>query len=191
MELPIGRRAFLRVGGVTAAMLALSRLRPSPLALAATPAADATLRVLDPTDARILAAIAERMTFTGDPAMPRFADTGGLLTIDTALRQLPADVAQQLSWALRLFEYAPPLLVGKLSTYTGFTPEWQDVYLSDWEHSRFHVRRVAFQAFKNLSFLGYYAQPSTWPGIKYQGPWVPLPRIVVDQDGWLAREPRT
>ena len=33
------------------------------------------------------------MTFTGDPSMPRFADTAGLQTIDTALLQLPPERA--------------------------------------------------------------------------------------------------
>jgi hypothetical protein len=184
---PIGRRTFLWTAGMSAGLLTLSRLRVVPSALATEPTGAAALRVLGPSDARILAAIADRMTDTGEASMPRFADTAALQTIDTALRQLPPDVTQQLSWALWLFEYAPPLLIGKLSTFTGFTPEWQDVYLTTWEQSRFQLRRVAFQALKNLSFLGYYAQDATWKGIHYQGPWVPGPRLRIDDDGWLVR----
>ncbi len=36
--------------------------------------------------------------------------------------------------------------------------------------SRFGVRRLAFLALRNLSLLGYYAQPETWPMIGYRGP---------------------
>jgi hypothetical protein len=178
----VTRRGLLRVGGISAALLTVSRLRALP-ALAATgqASADATLRVLSPDDARILSAIAGRITFTGEPSMPRFADTAGLQVIDGALRQLPPAVAQQVSWGLWLFEYGPPIWIGKLSTFTGLSDEWQDAYIAGWAESRFQMRRTAFQAFKNLSMLGYYSQDATWPAIHYQGPWVPRPRRVLPE----------
>lgn len=163
-------------------MLALSRVRAMPARAQATPPATPAmpLRVLSPRDARILGAIGDRMTFTGDANVPRFADTAAMQTIDTALLQLPPDVPQQLSYALLLVEYGPPLFVGKPSTFTGMTSEWQDAYLQGWADSRFHTRRIAFQAFKNLTMLGYYAQDTTWPAIHYEGPWAPKPRRVVE-----------
>jgi hypothetical protein len=164
---------------MSAALLALSRLRLAPAIALSDAPASAELRVLGRRDARILSAIAERMTFTGDPAMPPFGDTAGLQTIDAALRQLPPDVPQQLSYALVLFEYGPPLFAGKLATFTMLTPAWQDLYLDGWADSRFQSRRIAFQAFKNLSMLGYYSQDATWAAIHYQGPWVPRPRRVL------------
>jgi hypothetical protein len=179
----LSRRGFLRAGGMTAALLAVARLRAVPALGASAPqAADAALQVLSPTDARVLSAIAARITFTGDASMPRFADTAGLQVIDGALRQLPADVAQQLSWALLLFEYGPPLWIGKLSAFTGLSDEWQDAYITSWADSRFQTCRIAFQAFKNLSMLGYYSQDATWPAIHYGGPWAPKPRRVI-RDG--------
>ena len=179
LDSPLSRRGFLRMSG---GLLALSRLRALPAAAqAVTPAAGAALRVLSPRDARILSAIAERMTFTGDPDMPRFGDTPALRSIDTALLQLPPEVPQQLSYALLLFEYAPPLFLGRASTYTGLAPQWQDLYLDGWAGSRFHTCRLAFQAFKNLSMLGYYSQDATWPAIHYTGPWAPKPpRVIAD-----------
>lgn len=164
---------------MSTALLALSRLRAMPAAAQPAAPAGETLRVLSPRDARILGAIAERITFTGDADMPRFGDTAALQTIDTALLQLPQDVPQQLSFALLLFEYGPPLFIGKPSSFSGLTPQWQDLYLDGWEQSRFHTRRVAFQAVKNLSMLGYYAQDATWPAIHYAGPWAPKPRRVI------------
>jgi hypothetical protein len=179
LDVRLSRRAVLRAGGTSAALLALSRLRAVPVAAQTTAPPAGTLRVLGPRDARILSAVADRMTFTGDPDMPRFADTAALQTIDAALLQLPPDVPQQLSYALVLFEYGPPLFIGKLATFGGLSPEWQDLYLAGWADSRFHIRRIAFQAFKNLAMLGYYAQDATWPAIHYQGPWAPKPRRVV------------
>lgn len=173
----LDRRTFLRAGGFSAAMLALGRLRAGAMPGAA--AAPAGLRVLSPDDARILAAVAERMTFTGDPAMPRFAQTDGLHTIDVALRQMPPEVTEQLSWALWLVEVSPPLTIGRLARFTGLDAEWQDIALSGWAESRFQIRRIVFQALKNLAMLGYYAQDATWAGIRYGGPWAPRPRRVV------------
>jgi hypothetical protein len=168
MRIELGRRRFLQLGG----LLLLGRLRALPAA--AAPAAG--LRVLAAGDAAILAAIGARMTRTGDPAMPAFADTDALRTIDTALRVLPPDVPAQLSWALWLFEWGPPLFVGQPARFTRLPPDWQDAYLAGWAESRFHTRRIAFQAVKNLTMLGYYAQDATWPGIHYGGPWAPRPR---------------
>jgi hypothetical protein len=178
----VTRRRFLHLAGFSAAMLAVSRVRALPAALAAEVAGAAPgLSVLSPNDARILAAIAERMTYTGDPSMPRFSATGGLRTIDLALRQLPPDVPQQLSWGLWMFEYAPPLFIGKPARFTGMNEHWQDVYLTDWADSSLQTRRMLFQALKNLSMLGYYAQDATWGGIHYTGPVVVRPLRVLPQ----------
>jgi hypothetical protein len=174
------RRGFLQLAGFSAAMLALSRLRALPAALATEVGGDAgELSVLSPSDARILAAVAERITYTGDPAMPRFSATAGLRTVDVALRQLPPDIPQQLSWGLWMFEYAPPLFIGKLARFTGLNEHWQDAYLAGWAESSLQTRRMLFQALKNLSMLGYYAQDATWAGIHYSGPVVVRPRRVL------------
>lgn len=175
----IGRRTFIRATGFSTALLTVSQLRLAPPSLRAT--AEATgLRALSPGDARILAAIAERMVFTGDPEMPRFRDTGGLRTIDTALLQLPPDVRQQLHWGLLLFQYAPPIFLAGFSTFTDLSEPAQDAYLRQWEQSRLRTLRLAFRAFKNLAMLGYYSQDVTWKGIHYHGPWVPRPRRAID-----------
>jgi hypothetical protein len=165
---------------MSAALLALSRLRAAPGAAQEAVPAGAALRVLTARDVRIFTPLADRLTFTGEPDMPRFADTAALATVDTALLQLPPDVARQLSWGLVVFEYGPPLFLGQPSTFTGLSPEWQDLYIDGWAQSRFHTRRIAFQAFKNLAMLGYYAQDATWPAIHYGGPWAPKPRRVVE-----------
>src|SRR5262245_40871178 len=100
---------------MSAGLMAIARLRPLTSAPAALAVEPGTVRVLSPSDARILAAVAERMVATGDPTMPRFGDTAGLQTIDTALLQLPASTHEQLHWALLLFQYGPPVFAIGLS----------------------------------------------------------------------------
>jgi hypothetical protein len=157
---------------MSAGLLTLSKLRPVAPAAALAASTDAGLEVLSTGDARTLSAIAERMVFTGDPGMPRFSETSGVRIIDHAMKYLDDDVTQQLHWALLLFEYAPPLFAGRLSTFTGLDATAQDAYIAGWADSRFTLRRIAFQALKNLSYLGYYADDATWQGIHYDGPWV-------------------
>jgi len=185
LDRPIARRTLFRAAGLSAGWFTISRLR-LPAALAETSSGFAeqkSLRALSATDARILGAIADRITFTVDPSMPRFADTPGLTTIDTALLQLPRDTVTQLHYALLLFEYGPPLFAWRLSIFTNLSDEAKDRYLEGWEQSDSDLRRLAFRAVKNLALLGYYAQDSTWPGIHYQGPWVPRPRRLVTGAG--------
>jgi hypothetical protein len=175
----IGRRTLLGLVGMSAGLVAVARVRP-PLGSSVALAADEGFQVLRPDDARVLGAIAERMVFTGDPNMPLFRDTGGLRTIDHALRQLPEATRGQLSWALLIFQYAPPLFGAGLATFTGLSEENQDAYLRQWEHSGLETLGIAFRAFKNLCMLGYYAHDATWKSIHYDGPWVPRPRRVAE-----------
>jgi hypothetical protein len=158
---------------MSAGLVAVSQLRlPMPVSASGEPA----LHILSPTEARIFASVADRITFTGDPGMPRFGATSGLRAVDTALRQLDADTAGQFRGALTLFQYGPPFAGVALSTFTNLKEADQDAYLRLWEHSRFETPRLAFHAFKNLAMLGYYADDSTWKGINYGGPWAPRPR---------------
>jgi len=143
------------------------------------PPPDGELRVLSPRDAAIFAAVAARMTDTGDPRMPRFADTPALLTVDRALLHLDEDQQRQLGIALKLFEYGPPLFDFRFARFTELAPEEQDAHVAGWRDSRFETRRLAYRAMKNLSFLGYYSQDATWAGIHYLGPVIPRPRREV------------
>jgi hypothetical protein len=167
----LSRRRFLQLGGFSAAMLALARMRA-----AAGQESGAPLRVLTPRDAAILTAIAARITDTGDAAMPRFADTPALLTVDRSLLYLDEGVRRQLHAALLLFEYGPMLFDWHFARFTELAPARQDAHIAGWRDSRFETRRLAYRAMKNLAFLGYYSQDDTWKGIHYLGPVLPLPR---------------
>jgi hypothetical protein len=177
----LSRRSFLRWTTVSASLLAVSRLRLAPaLAAASTPAAGVC--VLTPQQAEILTAIVERMVYTGSPEMPAVGETRAMETIDQALRQLDPDVQSQLSWLITLFQWGPPLFQFKLHRFTGLSPQDQDAYIRDWATSGVETRRLAFQALKNLSVLGYYSQDATWKGIHYDGPWAPRPRRVTSDE---------
>lgn len=104
--------------------------------------------------------------------MPRFGETPALATIDRALSQVDTEVRRQLRWLLWGFEWGPPVFALRLTTFTRMSPEAQDEYLQGWATSRSQLRLLGFRALKNLSMLGYYAQPSTWPAIHYDGPWL-------------------
>jgi hypothetical protein len=170
----LSRRAFLRYSGITAGLLALARLRP-PAACAASTVSAAGVQVLTPRDAQIMTAMGERLTFTGDSAMPRFADTHAIATIDRSVLQLDPRTQAQLRWLLRIFEYGPFFLQLEFTTFTAMPPPKQDAYLDGWANGG-EGRRLAFRAVKNLAMLGYYSQDDTWKGIHYDGPWLPRPR---------------
>ncbi|MBI3785407.1 MAG: gluconate 2-dehydrogenase subunit 3 family protein [Deltaproteobacteria bacterium] len=169
----------MRYTAVSGGLLALSRLRVAPVLAAESAESHAGLQVLTAHEATIFTAIVERMVASDDPAMPKVRDTPAVETIDQALLQLDADQQYQLKWLLRIFQWAPPLLMLRLSTFTGLAASEQDEYIRGWATSPRDLRRLAFRALKNLSMLGYYSQDATWPALHYPGPWVPRPRRVV------------
>jgi len=165
----LSRRALLRGAALAAGFVTVSRLRLPP---AAAEIQGAPLTVLSATEAATMAAIAERMVFSGAPDLPRFRDTPGLATIERALLQVDADVRSQVRWLLWGFEWGPPVFAYSLTTFTRMPAAEQDDYLRGWAGSSSQLRLLAFRALKNLSMLGYYAQPSTWAAIHYDGPWL-------------------
>lgn len=177
----LSRRSFLQSTALVSGWLAVSRL---PLATATAAEAVATdgLQVLTPAEAEVLAAVGERIAFTGDPAMPAFHETAALKTIDQALRMVDDNIREQIGWLLWLFDYGPPVFSFRFARFTSLSPEEQDEYIRGWALSRLGVRRIGFQALKNLVMLGYYSQDATWKGIHYRGPWVPRPRRVIGQE---------
>lgn len=174
--LALSRRDLLRGTALAAGFAALGRLRlPAAAAVAAAPETPAGLMVLSPYEAGIMTAIGDRMVYSPDPALPRFRDTGAVATIDRALAQLDEGLRQQARWLLWAFEWGPPVFAATLSTFSRLPAAAQDAYLNGWATSPRQLRILAFRALKNLSMLGYYAQPSTWRAIGYDGPWLARP----------------
>jgi hypothetical protein len=178
----LSRRSFLRYAALSSGLLTLSRLRVAP-AMAAPPVTPRPgLQVLTPDEAEIFTVVVERMVASDDAAMPKVRDTQSIAAIDHALAQLDPSLQSQVRWLLRIIQWGPPLLMLRLSSFTGLTAAEQDEYLRGWATSRRDLRRLAFRALKNLSMLGYYSQDATWPALHYPGPWLPRPRRIVKAD---------
>ncbi len=161
------RRGFLRLAAASASFGALAGLRALPAAAAGTAPAGA---FFDARQTGILTEIAERMVETGDPAMPRLRDTSAIAAIDRTCRALDPALTSLLPVALLLFEWGPILIDWRIRRFTQLSDAEKDAHLAGWMNSRFEVRRMAFFALRNLSFLGYYSQDATWSGIGYAGP---------------------
>ena len=161
------RRGFLRLAGSSAALVALSQLRPlAPRALAD----DAGARFFDATETEILTQVMERVVDSGRADAPRVRDTGAVAAVDTLCRSLDPAVTEPLPLLLRLFEYGPFLFDLTFSRFTRMTDAEKDASLRAWMTSRIALRRVGFTALRNLCFVGWYGQEATWPLIGYRGP---------------------
>ena len=162
----MNRRAFLRLSGLTPALVMLQQL---PFAAAATQGNPASLR-LDPDDARVLMAIVERMTETGTRDAPAPSEIGTLSAIEGILSRLDADLVQALRFALRMVEWWPVVLEGQFQRFSKLSPEAQIQSLEGWRSSGIEIRRAVFAALRNLALLAYWSRPETWPLIGYGGP---------------------
>jgi hypothetical protein len=164
------RRGFLRLAAASASLTALAQLRALP-APAASPPDRAEARFFDTTQTEILTQIAERMVDSGEVGAPLRA-TGAIATIDRTCRQLDPAVTSLLPTVLQLFEYGPFFFDWSFRRFTRLSDAEKDASLTGWMTSRFKLRRQAFRALRNLSILGYYSQPESWPLIGYAGPLV-------------------
>jgi hypothetical protein len=163
------RRGFLGLAGTAAAMAALAQLRAVPPASAA-PVRDPGPRFFDDAETAILRQVMERVVDTGLAEAPRVADTRAVEALDILCAQLDPELSRPLPLLLRAFEYGPLVLDFAFSRFTQMTDAEKDASLTAWMTSRFHLRRLAFFALRNLCFLGYYSQDETWPLIDYGGP---------------------
>jgi hypothetical protein len=117
----------------------------------------------------------ERMLETGLPEAPRVGDTRAVEAVDGLCSQLDPELSSPLPLLLRAFEYGPLVLDLSFSRFTHMSDSEKDASLTAWMTSRFHIRRLAFFALRNLCLLGYYSQEETWPLIGYGG------RLIKDE----------
>jgi hypothetical protein len=160
------RRGFLRLAGTSASLAALAQLRALPAAGVTAPGGE----FFTPAETEVLTQVVERLVASDDPAAPKVRETDTLATLDRVCSGLDASATDPLPWLLRAVEFGPILFDWTLSRFTRLDADAQDASLRGWMTSRLTLRRQGFQALRNLAFLGYYAQPATWPGIGYAGP---------------------
>jgi hypothetical protein len=161
------RRGFLRLAGAAASFSALSQLRAVPAAAIQAPRG---ARFFSPSEQEILTQVVERMIDSDQPGAPRVRDTDTVATIDALCGSLDPSITQPLPLLLHAVDYAPFVFDLTFQRFTRMTPSEQDASLEAWMRSRLALRRQAFMALRNLSFLGYYSQEETWPLIGYAGP---------------------
>ena len=119
------------------------------------------------TKRRVLESLADRMIAAEEPGVtPR--DLGVAAGIENYLSTLPAHLQRDLGRLILLFEYLPPLIIFRLSTFSRLEPSGQDIYIEAWGTSRFGMLRTGFRVLKNLCVSAYYQNPASWNAIGYK-----------------------
>ena len=71
---------------------------------------------------------------------------------------------------MRAVDWGPYLFDWRFARFRELDDAGKDASLRGWMTSSLALRRLAFQALKNLSMLGWYSQDASWASIGYQGP---------------------
>ena len=84
-----------------------------------------------------------------------------IIAIDAFVQQLPKALRKQLRFGLHLFQWGPPLFIGKPRRFTQLVPRDAVQYIEGWAKSRFRVRRRLFRGLRDIAFLGFYSNQSS------------------------------
>jgi hypothetical protein len=160
------RRGFLSLAATSAALAALARL---PAARALSPGASEAA-FFSEREREILTGVVERMVATGEPDAPTVGETRAIEVIDRICADLDPEISGVLPTLLRLVEWGPALFDLEFARFSKMSDAEKDASLRAWMTSRLGIRRRAFYALRNLSYLGYYSQEPTWGLIGYLGP---------------------
>ena len=80
-----------------------------------------------------------------------------VITIDGFVQQLPKPLRTRIRLGIHLFQWSPPLFIGKLRLFTHLDPSDAVNYIESWARSRIGIRRQLFRGLRDLAFLGYYS----------------------------------
>ncbi len=80
-----------------------------------------------------------------------------IIVIDAFVQHLPKALRKQLRFGLHLFQWGPPLFIGKPCRFTQLVPRDAVKYIESWAKSRFKVRRRLFRGLRDIAFLGFYS----------------------------------
>ncbi len=169
----VSRRGFLKRTLIGGAGLTLAGA--IPLALRRTllrPAPAEPLRLFDPAEYSVLAAVADRIVPRTAADQPTAAEIGVAQKADLLLSRADPDTQRDFKQLLGLFDSALAafLLDGRTRPFTRLSPEDQDRALVDWRDSRLALRRSGFQALERLCAALYYADPRSYSTVGYPGP---------------------
>lgn len=103
--------------------------------------------------------------------------------MDRELHAVGEPVRGDMKTVLNLIQHAT-LLGGHGRRFTALSPAERLAYLQTWAHSRFDLRRAAYQALKGFVVYFAYIQESTRVLTHFEGTWpergVPIPAYPVD-----------
>jgi len=168
------RRDFLKVGTAGALILATARLGrgqgvPDPSGESRSGA------VLDAGANDVLAAVVPVILAGALPAEQsarsrRIAAT--MEGVSKAVAGLPAHARADLRSLFALLGFGPTrwLLAGVRQPWRAARETEVAAFLERWRTSGWALKEQAYQAFHELVFAAYYADPDSWPDIGYPGP---------------------
>jgi len=165
LQLDLSRRELLRTGFAGALLVAFGALLPSGCQTYSPIARP--LKFLSRKEFAVVTRAAVRILGLPDE---RGDEIGGF--IDALLADFPPTTQSQARLMLRVVEHGTHLFDLKPKRFTRLSSSDQDAYLRGWMESSLGARRIVFRALKTLAALGYYAQPSSWEAIGYDGPWL-------------------
>ncbi len=130
-------------------------------------------RLLRPTEAAIVAALAERLLDPGDAEGAAPPDLEQVARwFDTFLRFTHPEVQRDLRALLAAFDGVGPLAIAVSGRFVNLPASEQSRVLRRWERGP-HPMRMGFNALKQLAYMAHYGHDATWPAIGYDGPIVP------------------
>jgi len=163
----LDRRGFLRATAGGAAAIAAASLVPAGCARDYPQAEQdgATLVALTPKQYATARAAAEAVL----PGVP--VDPGTVAAaIDAELARVGEPIRTDLSTVLTLIEHLTPL-GGYARPFTALPAADRLDYLDTWAHSRFALRRAAYQALQGFVRYFAYIEDATRPLTGFEGPW--------------------
>lgn len=125
-------------------------------------------RVFTLSEARTLKAVVKRMVGADEGDLDDEHVGSALAVMDAYVAALPSSLQGRLRSAIRLFESAPLVFIGRPARFSRLSPSSQDAYIRTWAGSRFSLRRLVFRSLRDLALMGYYGQPSPRKSIGYR-----------------------
>jgi hypothetical protein len=168
------RREFLKVGASGTLLLAAARLGHGQSGSGRVSAAR-TGAGLDADAREVLAAVVPVM-LAGALPEDRSVRAGRIAAtidgVDRAVAGLPHYAQSDLGSLFALLSFAPSrwLLAGVRQPWRAAPGEEVARFLERWRASGWALKQQAYQAFHELVFAAYYADPASWPDIGYPGP---------------------
>jgi hypothetical protein len=170
LAMETSRRGFLKGTLAGSAFLAGASLLPSGCTKYETP--ETGLQVLDAKEFYTLQAAVDRIVGEAAPGEISATDAKVAEQFDAQLVAMPAEVITQVKQMLQIFEHGPQIFFFSFKRFTELSSEDQDRHIASWMESGITFRKTVFWALKKIAMAVYYATPTVWRSINYDGPWL-------------------